>query len=74
MDKVNLHVLHRFEYQLIGFVVQEGHPETSSGFGKEAKSGKRRAWYAPSISDTVLRVVGTHGSPGLYTHWTSAGC
>ena len=41
-------------HELNCFATQEGHPETSPCFGEEAKSGKRRPWNTPSISDTVL--------------------
>lgn len=44
-------------------MAQEGHTETSSCFGKEAKGGKGRTWDAPSISDTVLRDVRAYGGP-----------
>jgi len=64
---------HRLEYELIDSVTQEGYPETSSCFGEEAKSGERRPWNTPSISDAVFG-VGAYGGPRLYAYWAPAGC
>jgi len=72
MDEVSYHVPQDLEYQLIDFVTQEGHPETSSCFREETESRKRRAWDTPPISDTVFRDVRTYGNPRLYAYRTSA--
>ena len=42
------------ERQLIDSVTQQGHLETSSCFGEEAKSWKRRSWDTPSIPNAVF--------------------
>lgn len=73
MDEVGVRVLRYSEHELIGFVTQEGHSETSSRFGEEAKSGKRCPRDTPSISDTVLRDVGAHGYTRLHAYRASAG-
>ena len=61
MDEVGFSVLLLTRNELIDFVTQKRHPETSPCAGEEAKGGKRRAWDTPSISDTVLRYVWTYG-------------
>ena len=67
-------VFFHFERRLIGFVTQEGHLETSSCVGEEAKSGKGCTRDTSSISDTILGDVGTYRGPRLHTYWTPTGC